>query len=100
DPTLPNNLEFFVKLRPMDKWPASTRSLDHLIEKMNVALTAIPGVDVNFSQPIRDNVNENMAGQYGQVALKIFSPNMDDLQQAANEAKAALTTVQGVADLG
>jgi cobalt-zinc-cadmium resistance protein CzcA len=100
DPTLPNNLEFFVKLRPMSDWPRSTPTLEALMEQMNAALTAIPGVDVNFSQPIRDNVNENMAGQYGMVALKIFSPNMDDLQQAANEAKSALATVQGVADLG
>jgi heavy metal efflux system protein len=100
DPTLPNNLEFFVKLRPMKEWPASTPTLEALMEQMNAAMTAIPGVDVNFSQPIRDNVNENMAGQYGQVALKIFSPNMDDLQQAANEAKTALQTVTGVADLG
>ena len=100
DPTLPNNLEFFVKLRPMQEWPASTPSLEALMDQMNAAMTAIPGVDVNFSQPIRDNVNENMAGQYGQVALKIFSANMDDLQQAANEAKSALQGVQGVADLG
>ena len=100
DPTLPNNLEFFVKLRPMSTWPRSTPTLDALILQMNTALTAIPGVDVNFSQPIRDNVNENMAGQYGQVALKIFSPNDDDLQKAAAEAKAALKTVSGIADLG
>lgn len=100
DPTLPNNLEFFVKLRPMKDWPRSTPTLEALMDQMNVAMTAIPGIDVNFSQPIRDNVNENMAGQYGQVALKIFSSNMDDLQQAANEAKAALQTVPGVADLG
>src|SRR6185295_18801320 len=81
-------------------WPARTPNLPALMDEMNAALVAIPGVDVNFSQPIRDNVNENMAGQYGQVALKIFSPNMDDLAQAAVEAKGALATVQGVADLG
>lgn len=100
DATLPNNLEFFVKLRPMKDWPKSTPTLETLIEQMSAALVAIPGVDVNFSQPIRDNVNENMAGQYGQVALKIFSPDMADLQQAAEEAKAALQTVPGIADLG
>jgi cobalt-zinc-cadmium resistance protein CzcA len=100
DPTLPNNLEFFVKLRPMEAWPKSTPTLEALMDQMNEALTAIPGIDVNFSQPIRDNVNENMAGQYGQVALKIFSPNMDDLAQAADEAKSALADVRGVADLG
>lgn len=45
-------------------------------------------------------MNESIAGQNGQVALKIFSPNMDDLQKAADEAKTALAEVQGVADLG
>ncbi|HRG98429.1 MAG TPA: CusA/CzcA family heavy metal efflux RND transporter [Polyangiaceae bacterium] len=100
DPTLPNNLEFFVKLRPVGEWPRGTPNLGALMDQMNAKLSAIPGVEVNFSQPIRDNVNENMAGQNGQVALKIFSPNMDDLQQAAEEAKAALAPVQGVADLG
>jgi len=100
DPTMPNNLEFFVKLRPAASWPADTPTLGALIDQMNAALSAIPGVDVNFSQPIRDNVNENMAGQYGQVALKIYSNDMEDLARAADQAKDALATVRGVADLG
>jgi cobalt-zinc-cadmium resistance protein CzcA len=100
DPTLPNNLEYFVKLKPASEWPKDTPTLVSLMEKMNVALTAIPGVDVNFSQPIRDNVNENIAGQYGMVALKIFADDPADLQRAANEAKSAIAGVRGVADLG
>ncbi len=100
DPTLPNNLEYFVKLKPATEWPKDTPTLVALMEKMNVALTAIPGVDVNFSQPIRDNVNENIAGQYGMVALKIFADDPADLQRAATEAKNAIAGVRGVADLG
>ena len=42
---------------------------------------------MNFSQPIRDNVNENISGQYGQVALKIFADDLDDLQQAAERGE-------------
>ncbi|MDB4997748.1 MAG: cation transporter [Myxococcaceae bacterium] len=100
DPTLPNNLEYFVKLKPASEWPKDTPTLVALMEKMNLALTAIPGVDVNFSQPIRDNVNENIAGQYGMVALKIFADDPADLQRAATEAKNAIAGVRGVADLG
>ena len=62
--------------------------------------TAIPGVEVNFSQPIRDNVNENIAGQYGQIALKIYGDDLTVLQQQAERAKNALADVPGVADLG
>jgi len=100
DPKLPNNLEIFVKLRPEHDWPKDTPNLVALMEKMNATFRAIPGLEVNFSQPIRDNVNENVSGQQGQVALKIFSPNGTELQKAAEETKAALSQVRGVADLG
>jgi cobalt-zinc-cadmium resistance protein CzcA len=100
DPKLANNLEIFVKLTPASTWPHDTPTLGALMDKMNAAMSAIPGLEVNFSQPIRDNVNESIAGQQGQVALKIFSGSMDDLQKAADEAKNALATVPGVADLG
>ena len=43
---------------------------------MKARLKEIPGLEYNFSQPIRDNVNENIAGQFGQIALKIYG---DDL---------------------
>jgi heavy metal efflux system protein len=100
DPKLANNLEVFVKLKPESEWPKDTPNLVALMEKMNAALTAIPGVDVNFSQPIRDNVNENISGQQGQVALKIFTNDPADLQIAAEQAKAAVASVRGVADVG
>ena len=35
-------------------------------------MAEVPGIEVNFSQPIRDNVNENISGQFGQIALKIY----------------------------
>jgi heavy metal efflux system protein len=100
DPKLSNNLEIFVKLRPATEWPKDTPTIGVLMDKMNAAFAAIPGLEVNFSQPIRDNVSESIAGQQGQVALKIFAENMDDLRLAADEAKNALEKVNGVADLG
>ena len=59
----------------------------------------VPGLDVNFSQPIRDNVNENIYGQMGQIALKIFYNDLKELQATAEGAKAAIAQVRGVADL-
>ena len=100
DPKLPNNLEFFVKLKPAVQWPADTPTLVALMTKMGDALTAIPGIDVNFSQPIRDNVNESISGQQGQIALKIYSTDMGELHDAAELAKEAISGVRGVADLG
>lgn len=100
DASLSSNLEFFVKLHPMDTWPKETPNLAVLIEQMKQALSVVPGLSVNFSQPIRDNVNENIYGQFGQVALKIYFHDLKELQTTAEATQAVIATVPGVADLG
>src|SRR6185436_16278729 len=100
DATLANNLEFFVKLRPMTEWPRETPGLSALIGTMQASLARIPGLEVNFSQPIRDNVNENISGQFGQIALKIYSNDLKELQSVAERVKQVVAEVPGVADLG
>jgi cobalt-zinc-cadmium resistance protein CzcA len=100
DPTLANNLEFFVRLKPPDHWRRELQSLDDVIGQLNRALREIPGLEVNFSQPIRDNVNENISGQFGQIALKIYGDDLTSLQEIAEHTKAVIATVDGVADLG
>src|SRR5262245_24237203 len=99
DPKLTNNLEFFVRLRPPSQWPAETRSIGQVIESMAKAMVGVPGVEVNFAQPIRDNVNENISGQVGQVAAKIFGDDLDVMQKQAEKVKDVIATVPGVADL-
>lgn len=100
DPKLSNNLELFIKLRPADEWPASTPDLGTLINKLNAVYAKIPGLEANFSQPIRDNVNESIAGQSGQIALKLYADDLPLLQETAEAAKRVLSSVPGVADLG
>src|SRR5262249_50269148 len=100
DPTLTNNLEIFVKLKPLDKWRPRKQTLDDLIAEMTQNLKEIPGIEYNFSQPIRDNVNENISGQFGQIAVKIYGDDLDTLQALANKAEDAIALVPGVADLG
>ena len=67
---------------------------------MNAKLGAVPGLEVNYSQPIRDNVAENISGQFGQIALKIYSNDLQELQAVAERCKQVLADVPGVADLG
>ena len=55
---------------------------------------------MNFSQPIRDNVNENISGQFGQIAVKLYGDDLVALQAQAEKAKAVIAKVRGVADLG
>jgi cobalt-zinc-cadmium resistance protein CzcA len=100
DATLPNNLEFFVRLRPPAEWPRDVRNLAVVIDRLRSAMEGIPGIEVNFSQPIRDNVNENIAGQFGQIAVKLYGEDLRVLQRYAEDVKSAVAQVSGAADLG
>src|SRR5436305_8645540 len=84
DATLLNNLEVFVKLKPMKEWRDEIHTLDDIIKEMNRNLKEIPGIEYNFSQPIRDNVAENISGQFGQVAVKLYGDDLDQLQHIAD----------------
>src|SRR5260370_21314735 len=71
------NTEYFVALKPKEKW----RSIFHqdkeqLIAAMNRELVKIPGVIWNFSQPIADNMDEAVSCVRGHLAIKIYT---DDL---------------------
>jgi cobalt-zinc-cadmium resistance protein CzcA len=101
DATLPSNLEIFVKLKPLSEWrPQLHNNLDELVAEMTKNLQEVPVIDYNFSQPIRDNVAENISGQFGQIALKIYGDDLEKLQAAAEKADAAISTVPGAADVG
>ncbi|MBC8131628.1 MAG: efflux RND transporter permease subunit, partial [Deltaproteobacteria bacterium] len=100
DATLTNNLEFFVKLKNPQHWPTGVRTISDVIRRMEPVMATIPGIEVNFSQPIRDNVNENISGQFGQVAVKVYGDDLTALQAYAEKVKDVIGDVRGVADLG
>ena len=56
-------------------------STESLIEAMRDSLTQIPGVYYNFSQPIRDNVEEAVSGVRGKIVLKIFGADFEVMKK-------------------
>lgn len=100
DATLTNNLEFFVRLKSPDQWPQEAATLGAVIARLARGMEEVPGIEVNFSQPIRDNVNENISGQFGQIAVKVYGDDLRVLQDYAERVKGVIAAVPGVADLG
>jgi len=94
------NTEFFVDLLPRSRWRSGFKTKDDLIAAMDKALQKFPGVDWNFSQPISDNVEEAVSGVKGELAVKLFGPDLKILEAKANEIQAVMSDIQGVADLG
>lgn len=100
DAKLFNNLEIFLKLRPMKEWRPDIHTLGDIVAIQSNNLRAIPGIEYNFSQPIRDNVNENISGQQGQVAVKIYGDDVNVLRNLAEKIETEVSTVPGIADPG
>ncbi|MFO0567401.1 MAG: CusA/CzcA family heavy metal efflux RND transporter [Polyangiaceae bacterium] len=100
DPTLPNNLEVFVKLRPLSEWRPEMKTIDDVTFEMAKNLSDVPGIDYNFSQPIRDNVAENISGQFGQIAVKIYGDDLQKLADTAGRVRDVIANVPGAADVG
>jgi cobalt-zinc-cadmium resistance protein CzcA len=93
------NAEFFVPLKPMDRWRKGVDK-EALIAEINEALTkAFPGVEFTFSQYIQDNVQEAASGVKGENSVKVFGPDLDTLARVADDIKSAIATVPGVTDL-
>jgi cobalt-zinc-cadmium resistance protein CzcA len=93
------NAEFFVPLKPFDKW---RKGLDKesLIAEISGALEkAFPGVEFTFSQYIQDNVQEAASGVKGENSVKVFGNDLETLAKVADDIKSAIATVPGVTDL-
>ncbi len=72
DPKLINMAEIFVDLKPDNEWrPGMTKR--KIIDEMDRLLDTLPGTDVSFSQPIRDNVLESISQIDGQIVIKVCS---------------------------
>jgi len=93
------NNEFGVSLYPQEEWNPRI-SKEELIDSMNKALSIIPGADLNFSQPIMDNVEEAVSGVKGSICVKIYGDSLNYMEAQANAVYRQLRTVEGIEDLG
>ncbi|MBE7171928.1 MAG: efflux RND transporter permease subunit [Williamsia sp.] len=93
------NVQIQVDLQPKKQWKRKITE-DQLIDEMDTQLKKFPGIVYNYSQPIRDNVEEAVAGVNAALAVKIFGPDFKTLDEKADSVAAQLRTVRGIEDLG
>jgi len=98
DPEDVNNDEIHIMLKPPTQWKTA-KTKEALVEAMNEKLSTMPGVALNFSQPIATRVDELISGVRAQIAIKLFGEDLDTLVAKADEIQRVVSTVRGVADL-
>ncbi len=90
--------DVYVDLHPVEQW-TSGRTKTELIDALAAALAAVPGLTVNFTQPMAMRLDEVVSGVKADIALKIFGPDLAVLGDLGERIRARLAGVRGVADL-
>jgi cobalt-zinc-cadmium resistance protein CzcA len=93
------NIEFHVDIYPQDEWKRK-ESKEELIARMQEKLKYYPGVDLNFSQPISDNVEEAVSGVKGSIVVKMFGDDYRYIESREDQIYKILKGVNGIEDLG
>ncbi|MBS1801473.1 MAG: efflux RND transporter permease subunit [Acidobacteria bacterium] len=94
-----NNIEISAALKPQEEWrPGLTKA--KLIDEINRRMSRYPGMELNFSQNIQDNVEEAMSGVKGENSLKLFGDDLDTLTALATKIETVMRSVPGTADVG
>ncbi|CAM4287488.1 cobalt-zinc-cadmium resistance protein CzcA [Pedobacter westerhofensis] len=93
------NMEFLVDIYPKDEWKRH-ETKEQLVERMQERLKGYPGIALNFSQPISDNVEEAVSGVKGSIVVKMFGNDYNYIENEEEKIEAILKTVPGIEDLG
>ncbi|HKT24076.1 MAG TPA: CusA/CzcA family heavy metal efflux RND transporter [Terriglobales bacterium] len=101
DPTGFYNCEFYVGLKPYsdNAWKGKIHDKAELTEAINRQLVTFPGIIFNYTQPAEDAVDEALTGLKSALAVKIYGPDLNVLQDKALRIKKILEETPGFTEL-
>ena len=92
-----NQGDVYVTFKPKREWRDG--SLDALIERMDSALAEIPGLDYEFSAPMRMRLDEVISGVRTDLGVKLYGDSLPLLQEKAAEVERVIAAVPGAEDV-
>lgn len=98
DPMPMDIADIFVILKPKSEWRDDLTKAD-LIEEMKEAVSVMPGINFEFSQPIEMRFNELITGVREDVAIKLFGEDLEVLANKADEMGRLISRIEGVGDM-
>jgi len=93
-----NYAEIHIELLPRDQW-SQFSSKAELVEALSEDLAGFPGVQLNFTQPIQNAFDELLSGVKTELAIKLYGEDLGVLRAKAEDIRAAIEDVPGLADL-
>jgi len=98
DPMSMEDSDEMIILKDHSQW-TSAATREELAAKMQAALAGIPGVSLEFQQPIQMRFNELISGVKSDVSIKIYGDDLGLLYEKANQAADLIRPLAGVGDL-
>ncbi|KQS36893.1 MAG: CusA/CzcA family heavy metal efflux RND transporter [Pedobacter sp.] len=95
DPMPMERGDMMLAMKPKGEWK-SAENRSEMMEKMEEALSEIPGINVEISQPMQMRFNELMTGIRQDVAIKIYGEDLDVLAIQAEKIAKMISPVAGV----
>ncbi len=97
DPMGLNETDGFLVLKPRDQWRMATP--EALQDELRKVLEQFPGIAYGFTQPIDMRVSEMLTGVRGDVAVKLFGPDLEELNRKALAITKVLRGMPGSEDV-
>lgn len=97
DPMGLNETDLFLQLKPKSQW--RVRDKQWLIDELRKVADDFAGLEVGFTQPIEMRISEMLTGSRGDVAIKIFGPNLSELAQLGTRVAEVVGKLRGAQDV-
>lgn len=75
------------------------RDLDELENDMREAVATAPGASVLFTTPLGMRIDEGLGGTPADLSVRVFGPDLDQLQKLAGQVREAIEGIPGIEDL-
>ncbi|WP_443969648.1 efflux RND transporter permease subunit [Sphingobium sp. CR28] len=96
DPMGLNETDLFVTLKPSSEWRGDR---EFVVNEMRRVLEGMPGFEPSFTQPIEMRVAEMLTGARGDLAVKIFGPDLKTLAELAGKVQTVLQATRGASEV-
>lgn len=97
DPMGLNESDVFLQLKPKSQWRRSDKQW--LADQIRTVLEDFPGIEFGFTQPIEMRVSEMLTGSRGDVAVKVFGPDLATVNQLGTRIAEVLEGIPGAQDV-
>lgn len=96
DPMSLNETDTFLVLKPRSEWRVPDK--EWLLGQLRKVMAQFPGIEPAYTQPIEMRTSEMLSGARGDLAIKLFGPDLEELARIASAIQARLQTIRGTSE--